>query len=169
MTDKPLNVRIAVPGDEEDIFNLLCLLYKENALFTLSRERAMQTFRKATHGQGGIIGLIETDKGLVGSVGLYLEQYWYTDDYHLSEYYNFTHPDHRKSGYAQDLIDFAKWCNENMSVMLMMGIISNVQTLAKIRMYSKKLKLIGAFFTNDAPNLLGRDGERKINKYLMGV
>lgn len=156
MTPKPSNVRIAIPNDEEAIYQLLKNhLYSENALFPLSENKARETIRRACNHDNAMIGVIENESGIVATVGLFLSQYWYTDATYLDELWNHTHPDHRKSDYAKNLIDFSKWANENIGVVLMMGIMSTIRTEAKVRLYSRKLQMIGAFFANGIPDKNG--------------
>jgi GNAT superfamily N-acetyltransferase len=68
-----------------------------------------------------------------------MARFWYTEDFHLEELYNFVHPDYRKSDNAKALIDFAKNTAEKINVPLMIGIISNHRTEQKIRLYQRRL------------------------------
>lgn len=153
-TKKPDTVRMARPGDEKKIFDLLLLLHDENAIFPRDDNEVMETIVRGTRNENGMIGVIESKGEIVGAVGLFIEKYWYTKVWHLSEYWNFVHPDYRcreKTGnhaYAHDLIDFSKWANENMGLILSMGIISTHRTEAKVRLYGRKLIPVGAFFMN---------------------
>lgn len=152
MTKKPDNVRIAIPSDEEALFHFLTKnLYQENGMFSLSEAKVRQAINNYCNQRDSLIGLIEDETGIVGCVGLYIASFWYTDEYHLDEIFNFVREDRRCSNYAKDLIDFAKWCNENMNLVLMMGILSTVRTEAKVRLYSRRLQMIGAFFANPVP------------------
>lgn len=149
ITIKPANVRIAVRADEDSIYDLLCSLYKENATFSMNERKVRNTIKKATQCDGGIIGLIEKDGKIVGIFGSLISQFWYTDDYYLDELWNFVHPDYRKSSYSRDLIDFAKWASEALDIPLLMGIMSTKRTEAKMGMYDRKLKMIGAFYVHN--------------------
>lgn len=159
-TKKPENVRLATPRDEARIFNLLnegpTSLANENALFPPAPEKVLNQIKAATRGKGGMIGIIEYDGRIAGSVGLFLSQFWYTESWHLEEFWNFVHPDFRamrdgdgaKVGIASSLVDFSKWANENLCVALSMGIMSHTRMEGKVRLYQRKLHMIGAFFLN---------------------
>lgn len=148
-TQKPANIRLAEKRDEQEIFDLLKLLALENALFNVNDDKVRETIQIATDQKNGMIGIIEQDGHVVGSVGLFIHGYWYTDDWHLQEYWNFVHPEYRRSNYAKNLIDFAKWVNENMGLILNMGIISTERTEAKVRLYGRSgLTSVGATFMN---------------------
>lgn len=154
-------VRVAHPSDQMNIFNYLLMLYEENALFTIASEKVWDAIRIGTEGKGGIIGLIDGPRGIEGSVGLYLEAWWYTNDFSLNEKWNFVHPDHRKSLHAQRLIEFSKWCSRRLQVPLHMGIISNKRTEAKVRLYRRKLPYCGAFFMYGSDKMDHPDGREK--------
>ncbi len=153
LTVKPANVRVVEPKDENQLFDLLCLLYAENAIFEMNEQKVRGFIRNAANRQGNLIGVIDGPDGkIIGAIGMVISQFWYTDMYNLEEYFNFTHPDHRRSNNAKDLIDFAKWCSEQMGIVLNIGIISNIRTEAKIILYKKRLKMMGAFFMHNMPD-----------------
>jgi hypothetical protein len=139
-------VRLARPGDEDAVYDLLLGLYSENALFTLSEHKARATIRYATEKRGGIIGVIDGPKGLEATVGLALETYWYTDQWHLSEYWNYVSPEFRQSNHAKRLIDYSKWMADRLGVPLIMGILTTSHLAPKMRLYQRQLDQIGAFF-----------------------
>ena len=158
-TEKPANVRIATTFDEQAIFDLLTGaqgLYEENALFELSRRKVRSTIKDALarhqgqlgtpSGPKGIIGVIEHDGKIVGSIGMGFTSFWYTEEWHLSEFWNFVHPNHRKSSYALDLIQFAKWCADGLGIPLHMGIISRERVKGKVRLYKRIIPYVGGYF-----------------------
>lgn len=147
-TKRPDHVRTATRRDESRLYDFLVELHKENAIYAMTPDKVWKQIRKATEREGGLIGIIEQDGRIAGCVGLFLNQYWYTENFHLSEYWSYVHPDYRRSSYAQDLIDFSKWANENMNIALHMGIQSFTRMEGKVRLYKRKLMLIGAFFMN---------------------
>lgn len=159
-TKKPENVRLATAKDEAKIFKFLTIgptsLANENAMYKVAPEKVMQKIKQATEGQGGFIGIAEHDGHIAGCVGVFLSQYWYTNDWHIEELWNFVHPDFRrlrnadnsKVYLAASLVDFAKWANESLNVALCMGIMSTQRTEGKLRLYQRKLMMIGGFFMN---------------------
>lgn len=159
-TKKPESVRIATRRDQARIFKLLMegptSLAHENAMYPPDGAKVMRQIKTATEGQGGIIGVLEHDGRIAGSVGIFLSQYWYTEKWHVEELWNFVHPDFRmlsnadgsNKGVAASLVDFAKWANESMDVALHMGIMTMKRMEGKARLYDRKLLRIGAFFVN---------------------
>ncbi len=150
-TDTFSGVRLATQADEGPIFDLLVMLYEENALFQMASAKVRATIEHATRGKGGLIGLIDGKTGPEGSVGMAIEQFWYSDQSVLVEHWNFVHPKHRKTTHAKRLIEFAKWCSDRLELPLVMGIMSSVRTEAKVRLYRRQMPLLGAFFGHGLP------------------
>lgn len=149
MTERPVNVQIAQPEHEDRLYQLLLHLYDENAMFVKCPIKIRDTLRQATERKGGMIGFIEDGKKMVATIGVFMGSFWYSDDWYLDEYWNFVHPEHRHSSYANDLIAFAKWFSEQMGFPLHMGIHSTERTEAKVRLYRRKLTPIGAVFAHN--------------------
>lgn len=137
---------MATPQDENAIFKMLCLAQKENGIFPMNERKVRDFIRLATEHKGGIIGIIEGKNYIEASVGLVLENWWYTDEWSIGERWNFVHPNHRKSDHAKKLIEFSKWVADEMKLNLEMGVISNERTEAKVRLYRRQLPYAGAFF-----------------------
>lgn len=154
-TQRPDNVEIAKPCHEQEIFDMLILLWEENALFPRDDDMVMHNIRRATEGKGGIIGMIRIEGKIVGIIGMFLDSYWYSSTLYLSEYWNFVHPDYRRSEYAKNLIQFAKNCNENLGVMLIAGVLSTRRTAAKSRLLGRQLIPVGQLFANGLPSATG--------------
>lgn len=151
------HVRIAERDEEEAIFEAVKLLHEENGLFVLSERKVRDTLRRAFDGQEGIskpgslpglIGVIGEKNKIEGSIYLEVTQPSYSDEWLLSELWNFVHPDYRNPpGRAKALIDYAKSVSDQMHLPLMIGISSNHRTEAKIRLYKRQLEEAGAFFS----------------------
>lgn len=153
MTERPINVRVAVPQDEEAVFAILKLAHEENgSSSTLSPQKVIENIKAATEKRGGIIGVIDGEKGIEGVIFLILSQWWYSDDWHWMEMCNFVHSDCRRSDHAKNLIDFSKWVVEQMEMTLCIGVMSEIRTEAKVKLYQRRLKLGGAIFYHNHPS-----------------
>ena len=139
-------VRYAVPQDEDKIVSMISLLHDENGLFPLSEKRVREYMQRYFRQEGALIGVIGDVGDPVASIYLGIEQPYYSDAWYLNEAWNFVHPDHRRSDYAKKLLGWAKDISEQMKLPLMVGIVSNHRTEAKIRLYEKQLEKAGAFF-----------------------
>lgn len=144
-------VRIADERDEEELMELCHHLHGENGLFKLSEHRVRDMLRKALIGpierRWGICGAIGERGSIEGAIYLSVSSEWYSDDLCLMEMFNFVIPQYRKSNNSRDLIAFAKHISERFGIPLMIGVLSNQRTEAKVRLYRKQLgEPAGAFF-----------------------
>ena len=90
--------------------------------------------------QEGIFGLIGAPgQRIEAGVLLRIGRTWYSDKPVLEERAIFVHPDFRsaKGGRAAKLCKFAKETADRMEMPLMIGVLSNGRTAAKIRMYER--------------------------------
>jgi hypothetical protein len=148
-TARPANVRMATAADEHAVMAMLLEGYEENGFVDLDAEKmqdAVAAMLRPDSGAFGMIGVIDGDGEPAGSVGLVLSQLWYSSEYTLGERWSYVRPKYRESRYAVDLIDFSKWASDQFGVALEMGIVSTYRTEAKVRLYRRHLKPIGAFF-----------------------
>lgn len=148
MNSKPINVRPLTTQDEEKLFNLLLLAYKENAPYTINENKVKLMIASAARDREVIVGVVDAPDGktLAGSIGAVFSQWWYTDDWHIEECWNFVHPDHRKSSHAKDLMSYMKWVSDNMDMPLHMGILTSTRMKEKIRLYERQMPQVGAAF-----------------------
>jgi hypothetical protein len=144
-------VVLATPEDEQAIFDLLCLMHTENGLFKMDEDLVWAMIRTATNGKDGIIGLIKGPEGIEAAICLMVTSLWYTRELHLGDVFDFVHPKFRRSTRAKSMLQFAKRCSDEMGIPLMTGVVSNVRTESKIRLFERQMKKAGAFFLyNDA-------------------
>ncbi len=149
MTDIPdhfAGIAFARPEDEDAVYAHLLELHRENGLFTISEHKVRNFIRLATEQKGGLIGIIRGETDMEGSAGAIIESTWYSDDLHLSERWVFVHPDYRRQNHASRLVDFLKWCDGQLNLPLLAGIMSTNRTEAKERLYQRKLTRLGGFF-----------------------
>lgn len=149
-------VRFAEPCDFDDLMALCCALHEENGLFEMSRDRVREMLMKHFDMTGGMIGVIGPPGAIEGAIVMHMSQMWYSDDWLLEELFSYVRPEFRRSSNATDLIEFAKGCAERIGVPLLIGIISNTRTEAKVGLYRRRLgSPAGAFFVANAPQARG--------------
>jgi len=151
----PSVVRLALPEDATEIWRLFLQGHNENGLFTLAPEKVQWFLARVLRpdlifegdtGPRGVIGVIGPVGKLEALVFLMLGSYWYTNDMHLEEYLIYTDPEHRKSHHVQALVQWMKDQVTTTGLPLLTGIISNVRTEAKCRLYRRMLPKVGEFF-----------------------
>lgn len=140
-------VRKADASDETELMEICRALHQENGLFTMSEDKVRGMLWKAFNKQGAIIGALGPPGHIEGAIYLIISDYWYSNDWHLSELFSYVLPQYRKSNNAKELITFAKRCEQEIGIPLVIGVISNERTEGKVRLYQRQLgKPAGAFF-----------------------
>jgi GNAT superfamily N-acetyltransferase len=141
-------VRKAVPADRDSIWDLFRLLHEENGVFQLSDQKIDTLLDRILHpekipewdtGARGFMGVIGPIGALEGLLVMVLGSFWYSDDIIFEEYANFVHPDHRRSNHAKALLAYSRHMADNVKIPLVIGIISNLRTAAKVRLYRRQL------------------------------
>lgn len=161
----PSIVRAATPADKDELWRLLRLHHAENAIYPLSERKVGFYVDRALHperivaedaGPRGLISVIGDAGALEGMVMLVLGSPWYTESIGMDDCVNFVDPAHRKSNHADALIAYSKHLVDQVRLghpdfKMLMGIVSTERTAAKIRLYSRQLEPIGAFFMYPRP------------------
>lgn len=155
-------VRKATPADRSGVWELFRLLHEENGIFNLSEHKlnwlldrilSPESIPEGDTGTRGFMGVIGPVGALEGFILMVLGSFWYSDDIILEEYANFVHPHHRKSNHAKVLLSYSRHLADSVDVPLVIGIISNIRTAAKVRLYRRQLPEAGSFFLyNSKPN-----------------
>ena len=143
-------VRIAAPEDTDKVVRMFHLMHEENGIFQLDEEKTHAFISMATERRHGVIGIIEGDDQVEGMICLVPDQLWYSTEWFLNEVFNFVHPDFRKSTRAKALIGFAKKMSDEMQIPLILGVVSNYRTEAKVKLYERQFPKAGAFFIHNA-------------------
>ena len=137
-------------GVEADIPQLLAMgrkLHAENAMMPLSENRILGAAWRAVKQDRAMVGVVGKPGALEGMIYLTVGQFWYSDKPHLEELYAYVLPEYRRSQNAKALVEFAKSSADRLGVPLLIGIISNDRTAAKVRMYKRQLgEAAGAWF-----------------------
>jgi len=153
MNDQPviaLQVRVGTTDDVHDVMDLALASTAENAFLPYSTEKLLREIYSALSMERGIMGLIGVPGGKPeGAILLRIGEVWYSSKAVLQEQAVFIHPDYRsaKGGRARRLCEFAKMTAERLGMPLLIGIVSNERTEAKVRLYQRQFGTpAGAFF-----------------------
>lgn len=147
----PSRVRFAERCDRDDVLWLCRELHNENGLFEMDEEKVRDVVDSHLNRSGGIIGVIGQPGALEGLIILRMGSPWYSNQTVLEELSSFVLPEFRRSTNAKDFIDFAKSCAHEIGVPLIIGIVSNHRTQAKVELYRRRLGApAGAFFLANA-------------------
>lgn len=123
-------------------------LHSENGLFTLNEAKVRKLLHRCFEKDGTIVGVIGGPGEIVASTCLGIGDFYYTDDWHLEEFWNFVDEPFRKgTKNAEALIEFGKACAVKMGVPLFTGIITDKRTAGKVGLYRRLLgHPTGAYF-----------------------
>jgi len=127
-------------------------LHAENAMFKMNENKVRGMLDRAFNGEGAIIGALGPTGAIEGAICLLITSFWYSDEFCLEELYSFVFPQYRKSENAKDLITFAKRCSTELNIPLVIGVVSNIRTQAKVGLYARQLSdPVGAYFAYNMP------------------
>lgn len=147
-------IRIATPEDVHDIMELALIGLEENGFVEPRPDRLLQEIWPALNLIKGVVGVIQKEgQKPEGAVLLRVGTMWYSDDEVLEEKAIFIHPDFRsaKGGRARRLVEFSKQVSNELGIPLIIGVLSNHRTEAKVRLYERQFgKPVGAFFLYNA-------------------
>lgn len=152
--DPELEVRIARESDLDAIMELALMGAKENGISSPNPRKMLEEIYPALQRKGGLMGVIGPKDGKPqGAVLLRIGIPWYTDDEVLEERAIFVHPEFRsaKGGRAARLLEFSMKASDELGLPLMIGILSNQRTEAKVRLYKRYLgEPAGAYWLHNA-------------------
>lgn len=148
MANHPLPVvRLATPQDEDGIVAMCHRLWQENGLFSLSEYKVRDCIRRCFNRHGAIVGVVGSPGHLQASICMEITNFYYTDDLHLAELWNFVEEPYRRSRNAEALLEYGKDWARKLEMPFFTGIITNKQMRAKVRLYRRLLGYpVGAFF-----------------------
>lgn len=155
-----LEVRIGTPEDVDDIMHLALSACEENGFVEPNPAKLLQEIWHGLNLERGVVGVIGDRGKPEGAVLLRIGSMWYSDHEVLEEKAIFIHPDYRsaKGGRARRLCEFSKQVADSLGIPLIIGVLSNNRTKAKVRLYERQFgEPSGAFFLYNARTGAFRD------------
>jgi hypothetical protein len=150
MTKDGLVIRLGTPNDINEVMNLALSACEENGFVQPNPQKLYNEIWPALNKVYGLVGVIGKPGGIIeGGILLRIGAMWYSDRMVLEEKAVFIHPDYRtaKGGRARKLCHFARETADTLDLPLMIGVLSDQRTEAKVRMYEREFgKPSGAFF-----------------------
>lgn len=139
-------VRKATSNHKSIILDICRQNHEENGQFNLDMGKVEATVDRALHNEGAI-GIVGKPDKIEGAILLSIGQFWYTKEYCLEEVFNYVLPEYRKSTHAKDMIKFAIRCSDEIPLPLVIGVVSNERTRAKLELYKRQLgDPVGGYF-----------------------
>lgn len=156
-------IRPALPSDIDGLMDMCRVMFDENGIGPQMDEGAVLAeittaiTRSMTGKPRGFLGVIGDEGKIEGSLFLVTGCVWYNPSYlWLEDRWVFVLPEHRKSKPGQtsnavELVKCAEYISQSLGLPLMIGILNNTRTEAKVRLYRRILgEPAGAFFLKGA-------------------
>lgn len=94
----------------------------------------------------GVIGVIRKEV-IEGIIIMTFGQHWYTEAWTLEEVANYVLPEFRRSTHAKEMIKFGMRAADELGIPLVIGVVSNERTKAKMELYKRQLgEPVGGYF-----------------------
>lgn len=148
-----IEVRVGEPEDVDDIMALALSACEENGFVDPNPTKLLNEIWHGLTLERGVVGILGERGKPEGAVLLRIGSMWYSDDQVLEEKAIFIHPDYRsaRGGRARRLCEFSKQVADSLGLPLIIGVLSNHRTEAKVRLYERQFgKPSGAFFLYNA-------------------
>jgi GNAT superfamily N-acetyltransferase len=143
-------IRLGTPEDADAMLDLALRAWEENGIKGVNPEKMLGMIKPALYLWQGLVGIIGEPRGKIeGAVLLRTSQMWYSDEWMLEEKAIFVDPEFRsaKGGRARKLCEFSKKVADDLGIPLIIGVLSNHRTEAKVRLYERQFgPPAGAFF-----------------------
>ena len=147
-------IRVGTLADLDPMMELALMACEENGFVNPNPVKLLEQIYSALAQDHGLVGIIGKEgEKIEGAVLLRTSKMWYSDQDILEEKAIFIHPDYRsaKGGRARRLVEFSKEVSDYLKIPLIIGVLSNHRTEAKVRLYERKFgKASGAFFLYNA-------------------
>lgn len=137
-------IALATPENLEEVCELLRVMHAENGVGRVNEEKARGVITKRLQ-EGGVI-LARSHGRLVGSVAIYKDNWWYSDELAFFDQWFFVHPEHRSEGHAVRLLAALKQACRNTGVPLVLHVGTTVDALSKLKFFKKHLTPFGGSF-----------------------
>ena len=145
-----LKIRIGTPDDVDGMMELALEACDENGFIEPNPQKLLAEIWPALNLDHGLVGIIgKPGVKPEGAVLLRVGAMWYSDLQVLEEKAIFVDPRFRsaKGGRARRLVEFSKQAADSLGIPLIIGVLSNHRTEAKVRLYERQFgKPSGAFF-----------------------
>jgi N-acetylglutamate synthase-like GNAT family acetyltransferase len=140
MTDDNLQIRIATTDDMEEVMRLAIAASEDNSFIPASPALLAREIWPALCQDHGLCAVIGPPGGAIeGLVLLRVGAMWYSEQTVVEEKAVFVYPEFRaaKGGRARRLCEYSKHVAQELGLPLLIGILSNERTAAKVKLYER--------------------------------
>jgi N-acetylglutamate synthase-like GNAT family acetyltransferase len=152
-----LQIRLATADDLDEVMRLAITACEENGFLNASAELLAREIYPALVQDHGLCPVIGKPGGAIEGLALLrIGAMWYSPEMVVEEKAIFVYPEFRsaKGGRARKLCEFSKHVADSLKMKLIIGVLSNTRTAAKVKMYTRIFgEPAGAFFLYGASTL----------------
>jgi hypothetical protein len=138
----------------DEVMRLAIVACEENGFLNASAELLAREIYPALCQDHGLCPVIGLPGGAIEGLALLrIGAMWYAPELVVEERCVFVYPQFRsaKGGRARKLVEYSKKVADTLGMKLLIGVLSNTRTEAKVRMYTRLLgEPAGAFFLYNA-------------------
>lgn len=144
---KPPAVRAARPEDYAEIMQMCADLHEENGAVDVDWPTVEETVMRGINNDLAMIGLIGKTGSIEGMTYIKFSSFWYSKTVLLEELFLYVKPEFRRSPNAKTLLRWVRATRKKLGCRLIIGVISNERTEAKLALYKRELgKPVGGYF-----------------------
>lgn len=157
---QPTGVRMATEVDEAAVLELVMMEMREGpgAVAPPNPARIINYIMSGTRRRGSFLAVTTAPDGTIAATMLLVPmQWWWSEQWFLSDIWAFVHPDHRQGGHAQKLLQWASWMADEMSrqtgyrVYVQTNVMSVKHTKRKMRLWGRFSNFCGGYFLYPRP------------------
>lgn len=148
------DVRLAAPGDEDSLVDMLQEMHRETGLGKFDPDMVHVAVQTGIARAGGVVGVIRGPEEIEATIGLFLGSSWYSREPHLFDLWSFVAESHRRTTHAKSLIQFAKWAAVELNMPLLMTLVTNEQTERKAKLFERQMPKAGSLFCFTPPEVM---------------
>jgi len=137
-------ISVATPDDLPEICELLRAMHAENGVGQVNDKKALGVITQRINDGGCMI--CRQHGRLVGSVAIYKDTWWYSDEKVFFDQWFFVHPEFRAFGHATRLLAALKQACRNTGVPLVLHVGTPIDALSKLKFFKKHLTPFGGSF-----------------------
>ena len=136
--------RIAQEKDLEAVYDVLKEMHEEVGMSTWAVEKSLRQIVNLL--EEGVIFLAEISGRIVGTVGLGPSQWWYSEDFFLTDYWTFVRKGYRRSAIANELLKQAKEFAQRVNLPIAVAVLSPTDVPRKNALFKRHFTPVGEIF-----------------------
>ena len=148
-TNFPAGIRLAQPGDQDELFHLLSMAHAENGFGEMDSNVVSTVIQSAVDGKRIVMAVVPGPKGIEAVIGLQPDKPWQTkpqSGWHYSDLLTYVRPDCRRSRHFFKLMAFADWWANHSGIPVILHVVAKERLGPKLKAFGRHATQIGGSF-----------------------